>query len=145
MKKILITLLTLFITLTFSNAIADTNDVDVHHNDEDEDCECYEYKCKVSYFRKEPYKKAKKHTISTQFINNYYCQKGTKVFLKEMKKWLHANTHKEIVGLGSSVQCKSRDGWTWYVYHKCKPDFRNWIAEELIKLYPDRVHINILD
>jgi hypothetical protein len=146
MKKIPIIFLTLLIALTFSNANATATTATVTtHIDEDENCACYEYRCKISYFKKEPHKDAKKHTIGTQFINNYYCEKGSKVFLKKMEEWLHGNSFREIVGLSSAVQCKSRDGWTWYVYHKCKPEYREGIIKELKKKYPNRVHIDILN
>jgi hypothetical protein len=127
MKKIL-TLLTLLIALTFSGASV-------------ADCNC-EYRCKVSYIKKTPDYDYKKQVIDTQFENENYCNEGVDKLSKKIMHWLKENPSREVVGMGGAVKCKSRATWTWHVYHKCKPKYKEKLIKKLERAYPNQVHID---
>jgi hypothetical protein len=128
MKKIPIIFLTLLISLTFSSAsIAG--------------CDCYVYRCKITYTQQKPFKDPKDTRVTIEIDNKHYCSSGYKKILKKIKKWLSKDKKRLVTGFSSAVKCKSRDEWTWNVYHKCKPEYKEDLIDDLKEAYPNQVDI----
>jgi hypothetical protein len=130
MKKLLITLLTLFTALTFNNAIANAENG-------------YVYRCRISYNRvNENTNKIKRnYKVTTQSYHKKYCERGLNRLSPKIINWMSKDVNNMVDGLSSRLECKKRGDWSWGRYHDCKPDFRIKLIERLRKAYPNQVNI----
>jgi hypothetical protein len=130
MKKILITLLTLFTALTFNNVVVAEDSG-------------YVYRCRISYNRvNENTNKIKRnYKVTTQFYNEKYCKAGRKKLSPKIIKWMSKDVNNMVDGLSSRLECKNRGDWSWGRYHDCKPNFIIGLIEDLKEAYPNQVNI----
>jgi hypothetical protein len=147
MKKISSILLTLFITLTFSNsAIAG-------HSEEaggwwdwkDLWTMSSMYRCQVTYTQLVHSGLTKSKYITTQHrVRGDICDWGAKKLSKKIIKWLDKNKTNMISGLSPHVRCKKRTDFKWNNYGICdkeKAGYRKQILRILNKKHANQVAV----
>jgi hypothetical protein len=149
MKKISTILLTLFITLTFSNsAIAKHSEESGGWWDwKDLWTDASMYRCRVIYIQSDaPNEFTKDKTITTQHrVRGDYCDWGARHLSKKIKKWLKKDTNNIFVNFRENLVCKKRTDFKWSKYDKCDKkesdtEYRTQMFEILIKKYPNQVY-----
>jgi hypothetical protein len=146
MKKISTILLTLFITLTFSNSAVsgDSEESGGAWDWEDIWTMSYMYRCKVNYTQRDLITRTEvKYKETTQHrVRGDQCDWGSKKLAKKIGKWLDGGENRIVSALDEDLFCKKRENFIWNNYRNCAPMERYRLLERLIKTNGSQVDVD---